>query len=641
MAEGLQKREYSNFRGLIGPQISSVLPFGNAFTADHCELRNSVLEAALGDTSFVAETDLSNAVESKVYLYVPYTSSKFLVLTQDVNGFIIPKEISSAGAITEFTYTTGTATTDASPDYIVDGTTTVWSANTNVFDGSIFKINSHADTEYKAIGSSSDLLLSIANGGYTGGAASGAAYTIKHNMKYNNCTIAHSTDDRASVSNGSPTVTKVAGSDFTSIAKLRVGDKISFKSTQYTISAIAATTITLSANYTETTDTDTRYSLYPQDTRPEQYAGITFNGFTLLTNSNRSVLVYNGSALLYNSTIPTVRCFAAFKARVFGGGTIGDPDALFWCPVNDPNGTWNANAFERIASKDESGGIQYLLAYGNSLLVFKRFNKIYRVYGDFVSTTGSPDYYEEVKSLPDMGEIVTQPVVFQGIVYFVTTKGLYAFNGDAVKVVTRALEQFIKDSVAPNTGFSSHEYFMGTFDNKLIINLKTRIFVIDQSNNVTEWQNRRYHGGFINFTQNIYSSPTDGTNHGGIFQLESGYSFRKDGVSGASAVDLTYVSHNDFLDEPDLKKHLYDVYVIYEQTGGSNSLLFDYKVDQESSFTGSTTITTNGTSGAIAFERIRIGKIGRSFQWRLRGNGTSLNNRVIAVILTYKNLEYV
>ena len=381
------------------------------------------------------------------------------------------------------------------------------------------------------------------------------------------------------------------------------------------------------------------------------YQGSMLNGWAMLVTGTENPEFYDGTTLFTNVNIASVAVVTTYKNRWFAANSPGSLDNLYWSPVNS-TATWNTTATEPIFSSDGSGGIVSIVADDTSLVVFKRFGKIYRVYGEFSSAVGRPDTILEVPTSFTLGEVAPKTVIkYNNAIWFITTTGLYSLRSNEVKLMGRNFQSdidraCITDAVC-NMG-NQWQVFSGVFDNNLYINLNDSLVLIDSDGNPIQRASLgdSLAGGFGNFNNNFYSSNETSALRVLRLEVPNDYTLYDDDGS-TNAVNINYISESYCADAPEHQKEFKDFYILYQTdsssaTVGLNEILFDAVVDEKNTYMAVSSITTNDTeSGRINYYQHRVGTRGNCIRWRIRENDRGRRNRIRSVVLrgNYLNLR--
>ena len=146
--------------------------------------------------------------------------------------------------------------------------------------------------------------------------------------------------------------------------------------------------------------------------------GVLSNGTnTVLTLSNNTAATLIN--LTSNTSIAKVTSLAVHKNRMFGANVpdTTNQSTVYWSPVNAANGTWTAS--QAVFPSDGGGAIEAIISYGGTLFVFKRFGKIYRMWGDFSTTAGTVDAITQIETPYSLGTILGKTVIkYDGLIWF-------------------------------------------------------------------------------------------------------------------------------------------------------------------------------------------------------------------------------
>lgn len=143
---------------------------------------------------------------------------------------------------------------------------------------------------------------------------------------------------------------------------------------------------------------------------------------------------------LYCEQAPSFSCFAIHNERLFGG-VNGEKTRLWFSDDYDP--------FNWRVSADEAGYITFDDGYGDIIKVmsFLGYLYIFREYGIFrLSAFSDQSEFSLRKVYLDSERIFKNSIAFAGgWIIFMTTGGLYAFDGYSVKRVARNLPDGFED----------------------------------------------------------------------------------------------------------------------------------------------------------------------------------------------------
>ena len=315
-----------------------------------------------------------------------------------------------------------------------------------------------------------------------------------------------------------------------------------------------ATNITLTENYRcASAGTQTNYGIRKtinQVGSPVYGLGSGLLGSyaVLLASHSRRAQIWDNSNLSTNSSIPGCVFAEVHKRRVFCAGkyTDNDEDDIFWSPVNNPSATWNGASTESIFPQDGAGGIVAIKSYRTLLLVFKRYGKIYKVVGNFGTSVGSPDFILDVPGGKDLGQIAPRSVVeWNGLIYFLTTNGMYITDGDTVKLHNR----FFEKEIFAVRSFFTPELQINVFcgvsnNNSLWCNLNDRVLIIDSTGKAsirTSLQDT-YVSNFVLKGSDFYTALE---NSSYTVTLETGFT-TTNGAGVTANVNLNSASNQDF-----------------------------------------------------------------------------------------------
>ena len=567
------RKEWGPFRGLYKDVIGSVVPSPYAITATDCLLDNDVLEVMTGDAIY--NTGITSASSASHTYLINFTKEDNSSATADhiyyCNGTIW-RDV-TASTSNAIGHTVGTATiTNGSTT--VSGFSTTWNTGTEVQAGDYIKRKVDADSAYQIISS--------------------------------------------------------VNSD---------------------------TSITLTANWSGTTLTNGAYIIRKQFTGSDTAVAtaITFKGGIVITNGTEPMQYFspddiNQGSMNIITSAPLAKCLEIHKSRCFAANTTSLPHDLFWSPSNAPSSAWNASATGSIYPQDGGGEIVAVKSYNSRLFVFKRYGGyIYEIRGDFPTTIGAYDSIVPINT-KHIGILLGKTVVeFQGLLWFVTSQGLYYFDGSEIKLANRGLENFIASNGSLfTTKANSHRVFSTVFKNRMIINLVTSFAVVDKYFNITLQthpdSSNPYMGSFAiskvgdGVTPLLYVP--QGTN---LVNFNGAY-LRTNNDDTTPNVNNTFVyeTGEDYLDSPEYNKDFYKFYVVAEETSGTQTILFAYDIDKTGTYV-SNTLTLTGTASKIQVFEVPVRPVGnittnsrgRCIRWRIKGNNTTLNFRVIKVILRY------
>ena len=425
------------------------------------------------------------------------------------------------------------------------------------------------------------------------------------------------------------------------------------------ISAVVSnSSLTLTSAYSGGCSVSGAYAIrkiHTVDTARPYYNGSVLNGWALLLNGDggRNPFLYDGTDLYTAVGIPSAAVVTVHKNRWFAANLeTSGPDNLYWGPVNSTQ-AWNTTAFEPIFSEDGSGGVVGLVSDGSSIVVFKRYGKIYRIFGDFSTAVGRPDSVLEVTTSFTVGQIAPRTIVkHKGLIWFISSTGLYILNGLDLELAGRNFESFITavNNDGKFTPNFQREIFSGSFNGRLYLNLDGAFGVIDREGNaiLRDSLGDTLFGGFANFNSNLYSSNETDTFR--ILRIENPGNYGLyDNDGSTNSVNMAYVSDSYCGDFPEYQKDFKDFYGLYEQDASSitgtaqfNQILFDALVDDTTTYLTVSSVTTNGpntSAGRIGQFAYRLGVKGNCIKWRVRENDRGRRNRIIKVVLRGKNLE--
>lgn len=258
------------------------------------------------------------------------------------------------------------------------------------------------------------------------------------------------TDGTALFTLNSPTVT---GSTTLWTKHLKAGDKIkpNLYTNWYEIQSVNSdTSLTLTANYTDTTTASVAYMARIVLNYTALPTGLVFNDKLIIANGVDSVLSFDNTSLtkLQSANWQPVLLLEKHKNRVFGARWPGNTSGILWSYANDET-TVDAAGKATIFAKD-NGNIVAIKSFANSLLVFKDTGYIYQVIGEFdQDQVGQPSTIIQVDIPDNIGMIAGRSVVIQedtsdtqgyqrvgSHIYFLAETGIYAINTgmQAVKV---------------------------------------------------------------------------------------------------------------------------------------------------------------------------------------------------------------
>lgn len=479
----------------------------------------------------------------------------------------------------------------------------------------------------------------------------------------------------AAVTNGSANVTG-SGTAWASLSGS--GATLFFKSlaasdtTYVQIDSITNNTaLVLAANWSGSTDAALTYriafKLVPSASYPiGRSCVVVFNGYAIMSDGTNSMFTYDGSTQLPRNNNPLVRCLEIHKRRVFGANTTGSPHQLSWSAANDVTTDWNASADMEVFPKDGGDAIVALKSYRNRLFVFKKTNGlIYEVRGNFDTTIGAADEVVKVTSLTGIGVIYPKTIIeWKGILYFLATTGLYAFDGSSLQLVTKAFENQLTELETENNTTLDDNLAMAfsvIYQDRMFINVTTQadskptFFIVDKDFNVVkQTTNATARTIAGNFTL-ARTSTTDATWIAHVLRGVTSYmqfftsaSYTRFTSGSTENVDHSgsciYESEVSYQGIPEYQKDYYKFYVVFEETSATSSFLFSYSVDNMT-YSSATTVTVTGTAGKINVAEIPIympnniaNARGRGIQWKITGNNLGATWKVFKVMLRYEPL---
>ena len=430
------------------------------------------------------------------------------------------------------------------------------------------------------------------------------------------------------------------------------------------ISAVnSSASLTLGSSYTGGCATGATYSIRKNISVTGRYSGSggiadgsVLNGWALLITSQENPVIYDGTNLFNMPSIATVAVVTTHKNRWFVANSQANPNRVWWSPVNS-TGAWNSTAFEDVQNGHQE--IVRLVSEDSNLLVFSRYGKIHRIFGEFDTAVGRPTRIEEVLVNFSIGQIGARTIIrYNNAIWFVSSTGLYALIGNELKLMGRNFESLIKTRGSPYLNGASlfapgNEYqsFAGVDENKLFINFRDFVGVIDtKGNTIIKDSTMIYGGGFANFNDRFITGIADSDSGSGApfrilrFNTPGIYSDLTSNTSTAP-INISYISDSYCGEAAEHKKEFKDLYVLYEQDVSSNIVqsnqhLFDYVVDDSGPYiVNYSTITFNGTQGRIALHTFPVGATGNCLKWRLRGNNNTRNSKILKIVLRGKHLN--
>lgn len=348
-------------------------------------------------------------------------------------------------------------------------------------------------------------------------------------------------------------------------------------------------------------------------------------------------------SLFANNSIPACTVVTSHKNRIFCANNFTSPDGLYWSPVNNPSTTWNSAATEQVGEDDGMGGIVSLISYKNVLFAFKQYQKIYAIFGDFSTSVGAPDSIREVPISESVGRIAKRtPILYRSLIWFLSERGLYIFDGSSVKLYNKNFQTEIESATSLFAEGEQDRIFTGVFNNKLYINLGAEVLVLDDQDRTYKLSaaDTGYGGGFANFNNLFYGGLHDGAT---VVRVEAPvFSVYNDATGSTDMASMTYISNSESMGLPEVQKSFEKFYIAYEEmpvVTSSNTIFFDYTIDDSTYTVPVTTITTSGgRPGRLNIQDVNVGRIGNSVKWRLRSNQPAALNRIYRVIVTFRSL---
>lgn len=184
--------------------------------------------------------------------------------------------------------------------------------------------------------------------------------------------------------------------------------------------------------------------------------GVMMNDLAILCDGVRIADKYDGSSMQLITGMPIVEYLVVHKRHVFGA----IESTIYWSNINTGI-TWTGTDTEVVASKD-GGRIAGLHSFGNSLVIVKSNNKIYQFIGQAPFSATAVSYQIVEADVPqNIGNFAPETFsVHNGLLYFLTSTGVWVFDGVNFERISDDILTTIDSMVVPSLGTTSSATFL-------------------------------------------------------------------------------------------------------------------------------------------------------------------------------------
>lgn len=349
------------------------------------------------------------------------------------------------------------------------------------------------------------------------------------------------------------------------------------------------------------------------------------------------------------SAFPNVKFVTAHKNYIFGANIEATPSRVRWSALKDAE-TWSASNFIDV-NPDDGQEIVGMFSDGVGIVILKR-SSAYYLAGDIFDPS-NPTYQLTKISTPHdfFADNSRSATVVNGIWVFSGAFGLYQWNGDKItKLEDSNIINSIWSSFTSPAFEKTPTYVTSTSNHPLCMTVESSginyngdywtirnqdadgypaIVVRDRNGAYWRWGGD---GGMSvramsYFLGSLYG--VEGVSGQRLLKLDTGYV-----DVGSALIDGTWTSKVLRF----ANQQQFSWVHVYFKKQAAGSLTFEYSID-EGSFVSSTIDMTTGAGTRVKSQRIIIGRVGQSLQFRLSNSTADQNFEVYGIEFGRRNLR--